>query len=91
MRQMESKSVIIFDIQLLADVEIIMEAVIIRIDNSHASIGRRYFQSFQQIWLPAPARSGYYFNESILSGIDQLVQIADPFYLHRTMIVNLLQ
>ena len=49
MRQMESKSVIIFDIQLLADVEIIMEAVIIRIDNSHASIGRRYFQSFQQI------------------------------------------
>ena len=28
---------------------------------------------------------GYYFNESILSGIDQLIQIDVSFYLHRTM------
>ena len=41
-------------------------------------------QGLQQIRFSAPARPGYYFDKSILSGINQLIQIDVSFYLHCT-------
>ena len=46
---MESKSIIVLNIQFLADVEIIVESVIVLVDDTHASIGRRNLQDFEQM------------------------------------------
>ena len=78
MRQMESKSVIIFDIQLLADVEIIMEAIIIRIDDSHATIRRRYFQCFQEMPFGATKIVGFPVKEDAVGNkVKMVVPTAD--------------
>ena len=46
---MESKSVIVFYWEFFADIEIIVEAIIVLIDYSHAAIGRRNLQNLQQM------------------------------------------
>ena len=45
--RIESKSIIVFYLQFLTDVEIIVEAIIILIDDAHAAIGGRNFQHLQ--------------------------------------------
>ena len=46
---MESKSIIVFDLKFIADVEIIVEAIVVLIDYSHATIGRWNLQNLQQM------------------------------------------
>ena len=46
---MESKSIIVFYLQFFADVEIIMESIIVFIDDAHATIGWGNFQHIQQM------------------------------------------
>ena len=46
-REIKSKSVIVFDIHFFADVEVIVESVIIGIDDLHVTIGRRNLQGVQ--------------------------------------------
>ncbi len=45
----DSESVIILNLQFLADIEIIMKAIVIFIDDTHTTIGRRDFQYLQQM------------------------------------------
>ena len=52
-------SVIVFDLKFLADVEIIVEAVIVLINDSHTTIGRRNFQYLQQMPLGAAKVIGF--------------------------------
>ena len=78
---MESKSVIVFYLQFLTDIEIIVESVIVLIDDSHSSIGRRNFQYIQQMPLGAAKVIGFPVKddtirnkvEMILSSTDTLV------------------
>ena len=45
----ESKSIIVVDLKFIADVEIIVKAIVVLIDYSHAAIGRWNLQGFQQM------------------------------------------
>ena len=49
MRQMESKSIIVFYLQFFTDIEIVVKSIIVLIDDAHAAIGRRNFQPIQQM------------------------------------------
>ena len=56
---MESKSIIILDIQFFADIKIIMETVIVLIDDAKATIGRGDFQRIHQMPLGASKIVGF--------------------------------
>ena len=63
---MKSKSIIIFYLKFFADVEIIVETIIILIDYAKATIGRRDFQRIQEMPLGASEVVGLPFKDDAI-------------------------